>query len=151
MITNNKGLYLKLTTVIFKTMNNLQKVIQNDIKSYGLNTTEFSALELLYNKGSQPIQSMCNRMLMANSSLTYVIDKLEKKDFVKRRINVDDKRENMVELTKHGLDFFDKIFPSHILKLSEIYSELSEEELKLLISLIKKVGYKAMELGELSK
>jgi MarR family transcriptional regulator, 2-MHQ and catechol-resistance regulon repressor len=142
------SLYLKLTTVIFKTMQHMEKVIQDDIKSYGLNTTEFGALELLYNRGRQPMQSISNRMLMPSSSLTYVIDKLESRKFITREISPKDKRVTMIELTKEGISFFDQIFPSHIEKLKVIYSKLSEEELKLLIDSIKKVGYQAMEISE---
>jgi MarR family 2-MHQ and catechol resistance regulon transcriptional repressor len=142
------GLYLKLTTVIFKTMQHMEKVIQDDIKSYGLNTTEFGALELLYNRGSQPMQSMSNRMLMANSSLTYVIDKLESKNLITRETSLTDKRVTMIDLTDEGKMFFDSIFPNHIEKLKSIYSKLNEEELKSLIYTIKKVGYQAMELSE---
>jgi hypothetical protein len=45
---------LKLTTILFRTFNNVEKVIKNDIKGYQLNATEFGTLELLYNRGNSP-------------------------------------------------------------------------------------------------
>lgn len=138
--------YLKLTTVLFRTMQNVEAVIKNDILSYQLNTSEFGTLELLYNRGPQPMQSMASRLLMANSSMTYVIDKLEKKEMIVRKQDEIDKRIVMVELTEKGRNFFDSIFPHHVETLKKIYHDLNEEELKFLIKTLKKVGFKAKEL-----
>jgi MarR family 2-MHQ and catechol resistance regulon transcriptional repressor len=143
--------YLKLTTVLFRTMQHVESVIKKDIQSYQLNTSEFGTLELLYHRGAQPMQSIASRLLMANSSMTYVIDKLEAKDMIQRRQDESDKRVIMVELTKAGHDFFEGIFKHHIEALSSMYGHLTQEELLLLIQTLKKVGYRAKELqGEKS-
>jgi len=137
---------LKLTTVLFRSMQNVSAVIKQDITSYDLNTSEFGTLELLYNRGAQPIQSVANRMLMANSSMTYVIDKLEQKGFITRTIDDIDKRVTMVDLTDAGRAFFGSIFPHHKNTLSNMYKDLSDEEIQELIELLKKVGYQAMAM-----
>jgi MarR family transcriptional regulator, 2-MHQ and catechol-resistance regulon repressor len=139
--------YLKLTTVLFRTMQNVSTVIQKDIQSYQLNTSEFGTLELLYNRGRQPIQSIASRLLMANSSMTYVIDKLENRGFITRTADVVDKRMTMIDLTKEGRTFFDNIFPHHKETLRSIYQDLSDEELASVIELLKKVGYRAMHIN----
>lgn len=138
--------YLKLTTVLFRSMQNIETVIKNDISSYQLNTSEFGVLELLFNRGKQPIQSIANRMLMANSSMTYVIDKLEDKNMISRTQDEVDKRITMIDLTKKGHQFFNSIFPNHVQTLKNIYQCLSEDELKVLIESLKKIGYQAMEM-----
>ncbi|MBE0701392.1 MAG: MarR family transcriptional regulator, partial [Acholeplasmataceae bacterium] len=61
---------LKLTTVLFRAIHGIERLLRNDIQSYGLNTTEFGVLELLYHQGEQPIQGICQKLLMANSSMT---------------------------------------------------------------------------------
>lgn len=142
----HKKEYLKLTTVLFRTMQHVESVIKKDIQSYHLNTTEFGALELLYNRGAQPMQSMASRLLMANSSMTYVIDRLEAKNMIYRTQDPDDKRIIMVDLTEQGRLFFDSIFPHHVQTLANMYQQLSEDELRLLIDMLKKVGYQAKEL-----
>ena len=142
----NKEL-LKLTTVLFRTMQNVENVIKKDIQSYDLNSSEFGTLEHLYHKGKQPIQHVCNRMLMANSSMTYVIDKLENKGYVSRTQDTADKRNTMLELTESGKIFFEKIFPSHVQTLNKIYQSLEPEEVGILIGYLKKIGYRAMELN----
>lgn len=146
---NHEKEYLKLTTVLFKTIQNVESVIKCDIQSHQLNTSEFSALELLFNRGPQPMQTIASRMLMANSSMTYVMDKLEQKGLIRRSQQQLDKRVMMVELTEVGTSFFSNIFPKHVQTLSKMYEHLSEEELVQLIETLKKVGYRAKEiLGE---
>jgi len=143
--------YLKLTTVLFRSMQNVEAVIKKDISSYQLNTSEFGVLELLFNRGKQPIQSIANRMLMANSSMTYVIDKLEDKKLITRTQDEVDKRITMVDLTKEGQNFFSSIFPNHVQTLKNIYQCLSPEELIVLIESLKKIGYQAMEMNGVKK
>lgn len=138
--------HLKLTTVLFRTLQHVSLVLKNDIQSYQLNTTEFGTLELLYNRGRQPIQSIASKLLMANSSMTYVIDKLEKRNFITKTNDDIDKRMTMIELTTEGKAFFDSIFPKHIQTLAEMFDGLSEQEVELLIELLKKVGYQAMAM-----
>jgi MarR family transcriptional regulator, 2-MHQ and catechol-resistance regulon repressor len=148
---NNEKEHLKLTTVLFRAMQNVEAVIRNDISSYQLNTSEFGVLELLYNRGKQPIQSIANRLLMANSSMTYVIDKLEQKKMISRTTDEVDRRSTMIDLTLEGQQFFNSIFPNHVHTLSEIYKCLSKEELTNLIESLKKIGYQAMDMNGAKK
>lgn len=143
--------FLKLTTVLFRTMQNVEAVIKKDIQSHHLNTSEFGAMELLYNRGAQPMQSMASRLLMASSSMTYVIDQLEKKGMIKRNPSDDDKRVIMVELTDEGKDFFDKIFPKHVQTLTTMYQNLNDEEIHTIIETLKKIGYQAKTMRAIKR
>lgn len=71
---------LKALVVLMRASQSVQDVLRKDIKVYGLNTTEFAVLELLYHKGDQPIQHIGKKILLSSGSITYVVDKLEKKD-----------------------------------------------------------------------
>lgn len=145
---NSEKDILKLTTVLFRTMNHVSAVIKGDIKGYDLNATEFGTLELLYHRGKQPIQSICNRLLMANSSLTYVIDKLEARGLIVRIPDTSDRRNTLIDLSDAGRAFFDAIFPHHVQTLESIYQDLKPEEIRELIESLKKIGYQAMHLHE---
>ncbi len=72
-------LSLKLLVVLTRTLESIHKRVTEDIKGLGLNPTEFAVLELIYHKGEQPIQKIGEKVLIASSSITYVVDKLEKK------------------------------------------------------------------------
>ena len=82
-----------------------------DIRSYGLNRTEFGVLELLYHKGPQPLQQIGGKVLMSSGNITYVVDKLEKKGLVRRRASTEDRRLIFAEVTEQGSQFIEENFP----------------------------------------
>ena len=69
-----------------------------------LSITEFSVLEVLYQKGKQTIQQIGNSILISSGSMTYVIDKLEQKGLLNRNACPDDRRVIHVTLTDDGID-----------------------------------------------
>ncbi len=143
---NIKESYLKLTTILLRTNQHVSDVIKHDIESNQLNTTEFGALEVLYHKGKQPIKSVGEKMLMANSSMTYVVDKLVKRGFISKEQDERDRRNTLIDLTSEGKQFFNSIFDHHIETLTSIYDILTQNETDELIKLLKKVGYRAKEI-----
>jgi MarR family 2-MHQ and catechol resistance regulon transcriptional repressor len=138
---------LKLTTILFRTFQHVQDVIKNDIASYDLNITEFGALEVLYHKGTLPISQIGEKVLMANSSMTYVIENLIKKEFIEKVKDPVDKRNTMISLTNQGKKYFKVIFEHHQETLKTIYDILSVEETNQLSILLKKIGYHAKTIG----
>ncbi|HWI46814.1 MAG TPA: MarR family transcriptional regulator [Rummeliibacillus sp.] len=137
---------LKALTVIFRASQAIQEMIRKDVASYDLNTTEFAVLELLYHKGDQPIQTVGKKILIASSSITYVIDKLEKKQLVSRRDCPNDRRVIYATLTTKGNELMDQIFPLHQEKVADIFGCLEENELDNIIELMKKIGYQAEKI-----
>ena len=63
---------LKAFVGIKRTNDILEKLVKNDAQQYGLNISEFAVMELLYHKGPQPINRIQERILIANSSTTYI-------------------------------------------------------------------------------
>lgn len=111
-----------------------------DIRQYGLTRTEFGVLELLYHKGSQPIQQICGKVLMSSGNITYVIDKLEKKGYVSRRASTEDRRLIYAEITESGQQFIEEVFPKHTAVIEQAMAGLSTEEKAVAAQLMKKLG-----------
>ena len=123
-----------------RTLDYLEKIVREDVKQYGLNITEFAVLELLYNKGYQPIQRIRERVLIASSSISYVVDKLEEKGCVTRIRNQQDKRIINASLTQQGRRIMDEIFPKHAETIQSTFSILTDEELQTLQNTLKKLS-----------
>ena len=70
---------LKLYIVLSRALKAINETTHQLFQDNGLNPTEFAVLELLYHKGRQPLQQIGNKILLASGSITYVIDKLEKR------------------------------------------------------------------------
>lgn len=137
---------LKLFVVLTRALESIEKQIIKDIKSHGLNLTEFSVLELLYNKGEQPIQKIGQKILLASSSITYVVDKLEKKNYLERKACPDDRRITYAAITLEGKALMDEVFPKHVLAMDEIMGGLDLDEKKSAIGHLKKLGIHAQGL-----
>lgn len=149
---NTKGnqeseLSLKLLVVMNRALESVEKMVIKDIKSHGLNQTEFAVLELLYNKGEQPIQQIGKKVLLASSSITYVVDKLEEKGHLERKACPTDRRVTHAHITEKGRALMKEIFPKHREAVNDIFANLSISEKETLIEQLKKIGYFAEDLA----
>ncbi|MFC5470102.1 MarR family winged helix-turn-helix transcriptional regulator [Cohnella suwonensis] len=111
-----------------------------DIKRHDMNRTEFGVLELLYHKGPQPLQQIGGKVLMSSGNITYVVDKLEKKGYVRRRASTEDRRLIYAETTDEGNRLIEEVFPDHAKVIESATAGLAEEEKELACRLLKKLG-----------
>lgn len=139
----DEELSLKLFVVLTRTLNAIKKRAEEDIRKLGLNPTEFAVLEFIYHKGDQPIQKIGEKVLIASSSITYVVDKLEKKNLLRRKPCLKDRRVIYATITEDGMELMKKVFPSHRQAIREIMGGLNIEEKSHLIQQLKKLGYYA--------
>lgn len=137
---NRQDKSLKALIAILRTSGALENMVRKDVSCNHLNLTEFSVLELLYHKGPQTIQTIKNKILIASSSTTYVIDQLVKKGHVQREICQEDKRVTYVGITEEGKKLMDDIFPKHAERIETYFEQLTEDELVQLKVLLKKVN-----------
>lgn len=144
MSTNEDNRSLKLFIVLSRATRAIHDLVEEDIKTYGLNPTEFAVLELLYHKGEQPIQQIGKKVLLSSGSITYVVDKLEKKEYLLRKSCPKDRRVTYAVITKKGTEFMDQIFPTHKEAIETIFNTLSNEEKDDLTHLLKKIGLRSL-------
>ncbi len=131
---------LKLFIVLSRAYRTLEEKVMQDIRSRGLNPTEFAVLELLYHKGPQPLQKIGSKILITSGSITYVTDKLESKGYLSREPCTKDRRITYGTITDSGRKLMDDIFPAHRKRIAELTSSLSGEEKEAAISSLKKLG-----------
>ncbi|ARK30470.1 HTH-type transcriptional regulator MhqR [Halalkalibacter krulwichiae] len=146
MKINDQDQSLKLFVVLSRAVQTITKRVEEDIKTYGLNPTEFAVLELLYSKGDQPIQKIGEKVLLASSSITYVVDKLEKKNFLFRKPCPKDRRVTYAAITEEGTQLMNDIFPKHREAIQDIFGGLDENEKENMIVQLKKLGFYAKDL-----
>lgn len=137
---------------LFIVLSRASKVVLEEssklIVQYGLNTTEFGVLELLYHKGQQPIQKIGQKILLQSGSMTYVINRLQEKEFVQRIYCEDDKRVTYIAITEKGTKLIESIFPMHAEKIEDIMGVLTIAEQEEAIKLIKKLGLSLKDLSD---
>jgi len=131
---------LKTLTILFRTQATIERLIQEDVEKHDLSATEFGVLEALYHLGPLPVQSLTGKILIAASSMTYVISRLKEKGWIVQTPNVADKRVKEVSLTANGLERMKAIYPRHEQALRERFDRLTEAEEATLQTLLKKIG-----------
>jgi len=141
-----EDLSLKLFIVLTRALASVRSRVEENIKEFGLNPTEFAVLELIYHKGDQPIQKIGEKVLIASSSITYVVDKLEKKQLLKRKPCPKDRRITYATITEKGITLMDDIFPKHKAAIQNILGGLNDNEKESMIEQLKRLGYFAENL-----
>ena len=131
---------LKLFIVLSRAYRAVNEHVNKRIQRYGLNPTEFAVLELLFHKGDQPLQQIGGKILLASGSMTYVIDKLEKKEYIRRVACAEDRRVTFAQITEKGKKLIEQVFPAHHNEIDRMMSVLSEEEKDTAIELLKRIG-----------
>ncbi|HZG74761.1 MAG TPA: MarR family transcriptional regulator [Paenibacillus sp.] len=137
---------LRLFRVLNRAFRSVSEHSTRDIKTYGLNPTEFAVLELLYHKGPIPLQQIGSRLLILSGGVTYTVDKLENAGYVRRRSCAEDRRVTYAEVTEEGQRVMESIFPKHAEALQRAVSGLTEDEKDQAIALLKKLGIEADRL-----
>lgn len=138
-----ESLELKAWVVLARAMDAISDRVKEDLRRHQLNSTEFGVLSVLYKRGDTPLQQIGDQILITSGSVTYVIDKLEKRGLIERIACPSDRRVTYASLTDDGKALMDVVYPQHIEIFKDIYGPLSDEETKQLISLLKRVGYNA--------
>lgn len=130
----------KVVIGIIRASNLLVDDLKKTLKKYPINATEFSVMEFLYSKGEKSIQEIRDRILLASSSATYVVDNLERKEYVRRIVNQNDRRVTYIKLTEAGKDLINDIFPTHKKNTKKIFNDLTNGELITLKEILKKIN-----------
>lgn len=112
--------------------------------NYGISSIELDALSCLYYSGGEDYvlspTKLSERLLFSSSSLAKLLKRLEKLNYLVRIPNKEDKRSNLVQLTKRGEKILLKA--SLDLKISDekSFENLTEEELETLKNILFKLN-----------
>ena len=131
---------LKILIGLHKNVKELDRRTLDIARSYGLSLSQFMVLEALYSKGNLSIGEVREAILSSVGTISLVVKNLEKMGYVKRKTDENDKRVSILSLTKEGRDVIDKVIPENETMIYDYMKDLSEEETKTLLGLLKKLG-----------
>lgn len=93
-----------------------------------------------------PQQGIAKQTGRTKQLIVMAIDKLEKKGYVLRSSNSNDRRVNIIRITQEGIDHLNEVFPHTIAMCDEALSSLSDAEIEqflpLAIKLTKNLWHK---------
>jgi MarR family 2-MHQ and catechol resistance regulon transcriptional repressor len=131
---------LKLWVVLARAFDAVDRHSRASIARFGLGTTEFGVLEVLHHKGELPVCEVQRRILVQSSSTTYVVDKLVKRGFVRRRPSQRDRRVILLALTAAGRRLINRIFPPHANAMRQAVCALPARDQAQAVRLLRVLG-----------
>ncbi len=100
-----------------------------DVKAMGLTTTQFDVIATLGNQPPMTCKELGEKTLVTKGTLTGVLERLEAKGILERKLNPEDARSQMIGLTAVGQTLFEKVFPAHLSHLNKVFEKLNTKEL----------------------
>lgn len=136
--------------VLAKAFRAMKRHAERSLEGIEMNLSDFGILELLLNRGPQPVNTIGQRIELTSGSVTTAVDRLEKRGLVKRGNDPEDRRTRIVSLTPEGKKCIGRIFGHHKEALDRAAEGLSKSERATLIELMKKLGRYADETFDTS-
>ncbi len=117
--------------------------LQEAFHEHGLDLTkeQMVVLKKLYEQDGRNQNELAFLTYRDKSSLARLLSKMERKGYILRRQDGDDKRVNNVFLTTQGRDVFEKTRPVIQKVMNRMEHSVSETEKKQIIAILKKVQH----------
>ena len=116
----------------------LGKILKRHLEQYNLSGAEYGIIRSL-GDDSLTLSEISQRLLKVNSNTTAMIDNLEKKDWVERVRDQQDRRVIRVRLTAAGRDLRDRVLPEQNQHICQTLATLSDAESETLLVLLDKI------------
>ena len=124
-----------------RTANTLLQNITRSLKDYDLTPTQYNVLRIL--RGSHPETLTCgdigDRMVTPDPDVTRLLDRLEKRELVRRARYTVDRRVVRAGITELGLAILEQLDSPVPEWLRKMLGHLTEDELGTMIRLLEKV------------
>ncbi len=123
--------------------------ISNPYKLFGVKITlqQYLTLDALARRGKCMVSELSKTMNVALSTMTELINRLVKRDFIRKIRDIKDNRIIWINLTNKGLEIFRSMTKKKQKHISGILEKLAYNERKTLIDILKTVSQAANEIG----
>ena len=100
---------------------------------YGLGITDMKTLSILLQEGPKTAGQIAERLSLTTGAITNVIDRLERRDLLKRMPDAKDRRKVIVMVEQEKLEAMDNVYRSMGEAFAQLLQDYSAAELELLV------------------
>jgi MarR family transcriptional regulator, organic hydroperoxide resistance regulator len=136
MMTEEKDVkeYLKNIATIEKDMRYISGIIKQKgreiLSNYTMTPPQFVALQWLFEEGDMTIGELSNKMFLAFSTTTDLVDRMEKNQLVQRVKDPNDRRVVRIHMLEEGKRLIDEVIKKRQGYLQEVLNEYSTEDIE---------------------
>jgi MarR family transcriptional regulator, 2-MHQ and catechol-resistance regulon repressor len=134
---------LKLWVVLSRAHAAITDRATEHIAQYGMTLAEFGVLEALYHKGPLLLGEVQRKLLVSSGGVTYLVDRLERRGFVRRDACLEDRRARYAVLTDEGTAFVRRVFPEHAAAIRDAVAGLDADDQLVATRLLRQLGLTA--------
>lgn len=106
------------------------------LKNYPITSTQFIALQWITEEGDLTIGELSNKIGLAFSTTTDLVDRMEKNKLVKRVRDEADRRVVRVRVLEEGISIINEVIEKRQVYLGEVFETFSAEETSQLNKLL---------------
>jgi len=118
----------------------VEAAVHRPLARAGLTISQFGVLEALLHLGPMSQGALARKILKSPANLTTVLDNLGRRDLIRRRRDVGDRRIVLVQLTDAGEALVASLFPDHARRVEQAFEALDPDELDTLGRLCRELG-----------
>jgi MarR family 2-MHQ and catechol resistance regulon transcriptional repressor len=130
------NVYIKL----IRAAESVSQRVETGFGKLGLTVSQFGVLEALYHLGPLYQKDLAAKTLKSTGNITMVVNNNEKRGFVARRRDENDRRHFFVDITPEGKRLIRNFFPGHVKRIVGEMGTLTGAEQEELGRLCKQVG-----------
>lgn len=148
-IEEMKDQHLKSVQDIEKSLRFIAHIIKQKgreiLSNYGITPPQFIALQWLFEDGDMTIGELSNKMYLACSTTTDLVDRMEKNELVIRVKDQKDRRVVRIQLTPSGGRIIENVIMKRQQFLQDVLKNLNENEIDLLEKSLSKLHQEMRE------
>jgi DNA-binding MarR family transcriptional regulator len=107
----------------------VERYAARHVRAAGLTRPQFDVMASLGERGGITLGELCARTLITKGTLTGVVDRLEQRGLLRRRVDRSDRRRTFVELTPPGRRLLARVFPRHVAHVQRAFAGLEPARL----------------------
>jgi len=105
-------------------------------RKLGLNVTDWECLSLLSIKGVSKPTELARYTGLTSGSMTAMLDRLERAQFIRRKTNPEDRRSVLIEITKKWTETAEPLVRSVQQAHAELITSYSDQELETIVDFL---------------
>jgi len=125
-------------------------LVQKAFREHGLDLSkeQWSVLKRLHVNDGQSQNDLAFITQRDKTSMTRLVNSMQKENLVERKIDKNDQRVNRIFLTEYGKEVVQKVQPIMYDLIPAVQENLDEEEIETLLNTLKKIKSKITEIAK---
>lgn len=132
-------IYEKLEFLLRKTSFSIFKYGRRIINQYELSKSQFDIIVDIYFSSPKSLKALCKALDLAPSTVSEMLDRMEKKNLILKRKDKKDKRKIKIDITEEADRIIREVIDRRVEYVKEVLEDVDKENLEILKQVLMKM------------